>query len=682
MVKRRQGVAAVVGLALFVAGAADGASRPPTWTADNGDGTFTNPLFYEEFSDPDMIRVGDDFYLTGTTMHAMPGLPILRSRDLVNWRFVAYAMDRLDLGPRFRLENGQQIYGQGIWAPSFRHHDGVFYIFSNVNGQTTQVFRATSPAGPWTRTPMKVSLHDLSVLFDDDGKVYVVWGYDEIQLARLNDQLTDIVPGTQRVIIPKGSGMGEGAHFYKIDGKYYITSAVWDGPMRLAAARADRPEGPYEVNRAISIDEDFGLAQGNRLDGDRIRPGDPTSRGGLSLHQGGVIQTPTGEWWGYSMMDYNALGRLTALSPVTWKDGWPYFGLPGNPGRTPRTWVKPKTGHAEPISAPYARNDDFSAPELKPIWQWNHVPADDKWSLAERRGFLRLHTQPAASFWEARNTLTQRAIGPLSSPVVRIDPAGLRPGDVAGLALLSKPYAWIGVERDDQGLSFTQFNDYAGQTVHAPAPAGPVWLRADSDFLTEKARFSYSTDGERFTSLGAPFDMVFQLKTFQGVRYSLFAYNQAGRAGGYADFDSVAVHEPHPHGLIRPIPYGRTVRLTAFGARTGLAVGDGRLLSAPPTPFMVADMKLGRVALGSGGSYLTVDADGGVGLSSGKPGVRQSFQWSETPTGELVLMSLATHRYLRIDPATGAMSADSPGPEPDGRDGVRFTWSADDRGVR
>ncbi|HWU78596.1 MAG TPA: glycoside hydrolase 43 family protein, partial [Caulobacter sp.] len=574
---------------------ADAGPAPHTWTADNGDGTFTNPLFYDEFSDPDMIRVGDDFYLTGTTMHAMPGLPILRSRDLVNWRFVAYASDRLDLGPRFRLENGQQIYGQGIWAPSFRHHDGVFYIFSNVNGETTQVFRATSPAGPWTRTPMKVSLHDLSVLFDEDGKVYVVWGYDEVQFAQLNDQLTDIVPGTQRVIIPKGSGMGEGAHFYKIDGRYYITSAIWDGPMRLAAARADRPEGPYEVNRAISLDEDFGLAQGNRLDGDRILPGDSGSRGRRSLHQGGVIRTPAGEWWGYSMMDYNAVGRLTALSPVTWKDGWPYFGLPGNLGRTPRTWVKPKTGRPEPISTPYERDDDFSGARLKPIWQWNHVPVDDRWSLVERPGFLRLHTLPARSFWEARNTLTQRAIGPRSSPVVKLDPSGLRAGDVAGLALLNKPYAWIGVERDGGRLNLVQFNAYTGDRVRIPAPAGPLWFRADADFLTEKSRFSYSVDGHHFTPLGGSFDMVFQLKTFQGVRYSLFAYNQAGLAGGQADFDSVRVHEADPHGVMRPIPYGKAIRLAGFGALAGLGVDDGHLRAGPPTPFTVVNTKLGRV---------------------------------------------------------------------------------------
>src|SRR3954464_7318430 len=130
-------------------------ARAQTWTPDNGNGTYTNPLFYEEFSDPDIIRVGEDFYLTGTTMHSMPGLPVLHSRDLVNWRFLSYASDELDLGPAYRLEGGQSIYGQGHWAPSFRYHDGTFHIFSNVNGQTTQHYTAKSPRGPWTRTDMK-----------------------------------------------------------------------------------------------------------------------------------------------------------------------------------------------------------------------------------------------------------------------------------------------------------------------------------------------------------------------------------------------------------------------------------------------------------------------------------------------------------------------------------------------
>ena len=216
------------------------ATSAQTWTADNGNGTFSNPLFFDEFSDPDLIRVGSDFYMTGTTMHSMPGLPILHSRDLVNWRFLGYALDRLDLGPEFRLEDGKAVYGQGIWAPSFRYHMGTFYIFSNVNNHTTQVFRATNPAGPWTRTPMKRSLHDIAVLFDDDGRVYAIWGYRGIRLAELTPDLLDIVPGTEREIIPASAGMGEGVHAYQIRGKYYLTSAWFTGEMRLPTARADR----------------------------------------------------------------------------------------------------------------------------------------------------------------------------------------------------------------------------------------------------------------------------------------------------------------------------------------------------------------------------------------------------------------------------------------------------------
>src|ERR1044072_5513253 len=145
------------------------AAQAQTWTPDNNDGTFTNPLFYDEFSDPDLIRVGEDYYLTGTTMHSMPGLPVLHSKDLVNWELLGYALDKLDLGPEFRLEDGKEIYGQGIWAPSFRYHNGTFYIFSNVNHRKTQLFTATNPAGPWTHTELNRLFHDLSVLFDDDG---------------------------------------------------------------------------------------------------------------------------------------------------------------------------------------------------------------------------------------------------------------------------------------------------------------------------------------------------------------------------------------------------------------------------------------------------------------------------------------------------------------------------------
>jgi xylan 1,4-beta-xylosidase len=655
-------------------------AAPPTWTPDNGNGTFTNPLFYEEFSDPDMIRVDEFFYLTGTTMHSLPGLPVLRSRDLVNWEFLAYAARTLDLGPAFRLEGGKNIYGQGFWAPSFRYHDGTYYIFSNVNREKTQLFTATNPAGPWQHRQMKQSLHDLSVLFDD-GKAYAIWGYKSIQFAQLTDDLTDIVPGTQREIIPKEAGMGEGLHFYKIDGKYFITSAWYENTMRMPAARADRPEGPYEVNQAISIDEDFGLAQGKRLKDMRgtkppyeIRPGDPRATGKISLHQGGIIQTPLGEWWGYSMIDANSVGRLTALSPVTWQDGWPYFGLPGNLTRTPRTWVKPKTREPQPVAVPYERDDDFSAAELKPVWQWSHVPDASAWSLAERAGHLTLHALPATSLWDARNTLTQRSIGPKSSPITVLDAKGMADGDVAGLALFNRPFAWIGVEKNAGAYSIVQFDEQTGRQSRKPLSTSQVWLRADCDFLAEQATFSYSTDGKKFEPLGVEFPTVFQLTTFQGVRYGLFSFNLAGKKGGAASFDAFEVEQPHPRGLMRPIPYGKTVRLVSHRLEHGLAVKNSRLVAGPATPWVVIDQSVGRVALQWRDRFLSIDQKGEASLTTGKPGDGETFQWMETPTGELVLMSLRTHRYLRIDPQTRSIDATSPGPRPDGSDGVRFNW--------
>lgn len=650
-----------------------------SWTSDNGNGTFTNPLFYDEFSDPDLIRVGEDYYLTGTTMHTMPGLPILHSRDLVNWEFLTYASDKLDFGPEYRLENGRAIYGAGIWAPSFRYHKGTFYIFTNVNGRTTQLFRATNPRGPWTRSEIKTPLHDVSVHFDDDGRIWAVWGYQGIQMAQLKDDLTDIVPGSQREIIPASAGMGEGVHLYKIDGKYYLLSAWFSGRMRMPAARTDNIEGKWEVNQSISKDEDFGLNEGYRLGAGntapfRIIPPNPEPRGRMSIHQGGVVQTPKGEWWGFSMMDYNSVGRLTTLSPITWKDGWPYFGLPGNLERNPRTWVKPDTGHTSKPSQPYERSDNFSGKTLKPIWQWNHVPVDGEWSLTARPGFLRLNALPATNFWFARNTLTQRAIGPKSRPTVTLDASGLKVGDVAGLALLNKPYAWLGVEKTAEGLAVVQFDEQTGKRARQAITATKVWLRADADFLTEKARFSYSTDGKTFAPLGDEFTMVFQLRTFQGVRYSLFNYSTTGAPGGHADFDAIEVYEPHPKGLMRPIPYGKSVTITAHGGDKRLTAGE-TLTAGAGTTFKVVDRKLGRVALNAGGAYVSVETSGAVTLRKGAPGTAETFQWIETPTGQLVLMSLVTNRFLRIDPASGKITADSPGPQSDGKDGVRFDWS-------
>jgi len=677
---------AILGLESLASGAL------PTWSADNGNGTFTNPLLQDEFSDPDLIRVGEEYFLTGTTMHAMPGLPMLRSRDLVNWHFVTYIVDRLDFTPQCRLEGGS-IYGQGIWAPCLRFNKGTFYVFSNVNGRKTQVFSATEPAGPWKHWEMRDNLHDLSVLFDDDGRIYVIWNYNEVKLAELEPDLSGVKPGTTRVIIPAGSGMGEGAHFYKIKGRYYITSANYDPTGRMQCARADRPEGPYETV-VISANETLGVQKGWWADKasldtpPTLLPPTPNQQGAVTLHQGGLVELPNGDWWGFSMGDANSLGRLTHLSPVTWQDGWPYFGLPGNLTRSPRTWLKPNTGWVEAPHATYQRSDDFSSGTLLPIWQWNHAPDDARWSLAEKSGALRLHTLPAADFLRARNSLTQRAVGPESTATVDLDASALAEGDIAGLALLGIPYYWAGVTVEQGHQVLRWQGQLPGQEARQRLVSPKLRLRVHCDFVKETADFSYAEADGVFHPLGTLSQLAYQLKTFQGIRYALFAFNQRQTAGGHADFSRFQLDEPEAARKLHAIPVGRTVLFTSLADGRHLAVRnglvEGRAFSSAPVPgasrFRVEDRGRGRVALVSTECKGTVwiaglGVSGDVRVSPGSHGEAELFQWQDMQGGACMLLSVKTQRCLQLRPqGAEPASADSPGAQPDRLEGSCFTW--------
>ena len=415
-------------------------AQTKSWTADNGNGTFTNPLLYDEFSDPDILRIGDDYYLAGTTMHTVPGLVILHSRDLVNWENISYCFDRFDFDDdAFSLKNGKEIYGQGIWAPCIRYNDGKFYLYSNVNGKGLQCFVSDKIEGPWKHINMKGNIYDLGVIFDDDGKVYAIHGYGEVKCTELKPDMSGPVEGTERVIIPNGSAIGEGHHMYKIDGMYYLISTDYRPNGRTLCSRSKSIWGPYET-RVITADETFGYhaAPMTRIKGRimpdghpvGIDPADPDKTAASNIHQGGIVSTPDGEWWALLMMDFHSLGRTVTLAPITWDDGWPMIGLPGNLGRSPRTWLKPSTPGRDSVTphAAYDRNDDFNVKSLKRIWQWNHNPDDKMWSL--KNGKLRLNTMPAEQLMWARNTLTQRAIGPESVTTVELDTRHMKNGDV------------------------------------------------------------------------------------------------------------------------------------------------------------------------------------------------------------------------------------------------------------
>ena len=233
-------------------------SSAQSWTADNGNGTFTNPLFYDEFSDPDILRVGDDYYLAGTTMHAVPGLVILHSKDLVNWENISYCFDRFDFADdAFYLKNHKEIYGQGIWAPCIRYANGQFYVFSNVNGKGLQCYTSKNIEGPWEHHNMKGNIYDLGVLFDDDGRVYAIHGYGTVKCTELKPDMSGPIEGTERVIIPEGTGVGEGHHMYKINGMYYLISTDYMPNGRTLCSRSKSIWGPYET-RVITADETYG----------------------------------------------------------------------------------------------------------------------------------------------------------------------------------------------------------------------------------------------------------------------------------------------------------------------------------------------------------------------------------------------------------------------------------------
>ena len=481
-----------------------------SWTADNGNGTFTNPLFYDEFSDPDILRVGDDYYLAGTTMHAVPGLVILHSKDLVNWENISYCFDRFDFDdPAFSLKDHKEIYGQGIWAPCIRYANGQFYVFSNVNGKGLQCYTAKDVRGPWEHHNMKGNIYDLGVLFDDDGKVYAIHGYGTVKCTELKPDMSGPVEGTERVIIPEGNGVGEGHHMYKVNGMYYLISTDYRPNGRTLCSRSKSIWGPYET-RVITADETYGyhaasLTQVPR--GEKYRIGQDGTKFGLgpvdkdatactNAHQGGIVQFNDGSWWALFMQDFHSIGRTVCLMPMTWVDGWPMVGLEGNLGRAPRTWFKPGYGanaaKETTMHAPYDRNENFDGKQLGRIWQWNHNPDDKMWSL--KNGRLRIQSQPAEQLMWARNTLTQRVIGPKSVATVELFTKGMKDGDVCGLGNINVPCSWIGVMKDDNTkmLVLRQFSQYNADPTQAPAvvpvgaQGGKIWLRCIGDYDNDK----------------------------------------------------------------------------------------------------------------------------------------------------------------------------------------------------
>ena len=485
-----------------------------------------NPIIWADVPDMSMIRIGDTYYMSSTTMHMSPGLPIMKSRDLVSWEIVSYAYDTLTDNDKMTLTNGQNAYGAGSWASSIRYHNHVFYVstFSSTSGRTHVYTTRDIENEPWKAVSFEPSLHDHSLFFDDDGRVYMIYGAGNITLAELSPDLTGIKPGTEpEVIIPNaslvaGPNVGlkaEGSQLFKIHGKYYLFNITWPkNDMRTVLIhRSDAIRGPWEGRVAF---KDRGIAQG------------------------GLIDTPKGEWYAYLFEDHGAVGRIPYLVPVTWEDDWPVLGVEG---KAPETLDIPAP---QDSLAGIVTSDDFNRnpdePDLPLAWQWNHNPDNEHWSLKERPGYMRLTSgRVDADVLQARNMLTQRTFGPISSATTSVDISHLKDGDYAGLIALQKNYGFVGVkvEQGEKWIVMVKPESEDPREVQKIIlDQDVVYLRIICDFRDRKdiAYFCYSLDGRDWIEIGEPLKMLYTLPHFMGYRFGLFQY-ATETPGGYADFD-------------------------------------------------------------------------------------------------------------------------------------------------
>jgi beta-xylosidase len=486
-----------------------------------------NPIIHADVPDIAIIRVGSTYYMSSTTMHMSPGLPIMKSKDLVNWTIVNYAYDILDDVDDLNLINGKTAYGRGSWASSLRYHKGTYYVttFSGTTGKTYVYTTKNIEKGPWKAVSFKPSLHDHSLFFDDDGRVYMIYGAGKIMLAELTPDLSGIKPGTKDQVVienaglPATSGPGlaaEGSHLFKINGKYYLFNISWPrGGMRTVLIhRADKITGPYEGRVGM---QDRGIAQG------------------------GLINTPAGNWYSYLFRDYGSVGRIPYLAPVKWVDGWPVIGT-GNRISDTLIGLPKSKGYIPGIVAPdeFSRKKDDNSLPL--VWQWNHNPDNKFWSLTQRPGFLRLTTgRVDTSILFARNTLTQRTFGPECSGITAIDVSNMKDGDYAGLLLLQRRFGWVGVKAGVNTKTIVMVNGEGASPVEVesvPLQTNIVYLKAEGDFnqRADKGYFYYSLDGKSWTRIGSVLQMSYTLPHFMGYRFGLFNY-ATKTAGGYVDFD-------------------------------------------------------------------------------------------------------------------------------------------------
>ncbi|GIK99763.1 MAG: hypothetical protein BroJett029_39720 [Alphaproteobacteria bacterium] len=539
----RFGMANPSGRATMETSSAPMSASTAPWVADLGDGRYRNPVIHADYSDPDVVRVGDDFWMTASSFGHAPGLPLLHSRDLVNWNLTGHALPRLVPEAAFRTPQ----HGKGVWAPSIRHHDGKYWIYYPDPDFGLYVITATDPRGPWS-APVMVragrGLIDPCPLWDDDGQVWLVHAWAKSR-AGINNRLTLLRLGADGTRVEEDCGVVidgdqvpgcstlEGPKLYRRNGWYYIfapAGGVADGWQSVFRARDIR--GPYE-HRVV-------LARGQS----------PVN----GPHQGALVDTPAGEWWFLHFQDKGPSGRIVHLQPVAWRDDWPLMGTGVTTGDATG---EPVLVHAkpalpsQPIAVP-ATSDDFSAPTLAPQWQWQANPAAGWHALGVRPGVLRLIAQPAPkpdNLYDAPHLLMQKFPALDFTVTTQLEFSPKAVGESAGLIVFGYDYAWLGLRATADGVQLVQEvkldaadKAVAQTTIVQPKVGGSVWLRVT---VTDgrRCQFACSTDGKTFAPVGDAFTA--KPGRWVGAKVGLFALGSPPTpAPGWADFHRFTVTPP------------------------------------------------------------------------------------------------------------------------------------------
>ena len=496
--------------------------------------TYTNPILYADYSDPDIIRVGKDYYLVSSSFHFSPGIPVLHSRDLVHWSIIGHVLLKLPFAREYDMPGphtlddtiskpiGGTKYASGVWAPSIRFHDGLFFVYFPTPDEGIFVATAKRPEGPWSAPVQLIAgpgLEDPCPFWDEDGTAWLVHsklGAGPLILHRMSaDGMKVLDEGKLIVEDTINLPVLEGPKLYKRNGWYYIFAPI-GGVERgsQAVGRARKITGPYEWRTVLE-------------------PGTTPIQG---PHQGGWIETPSGQGWFAHFNSTGAFGRIVHLQPVKWVDDWPIMGrqMPDRfAGQPVLSYPIPDTG-SPPTDERLQDSDEFADAKLGLQWSWNHNPDDSAWSLTARPGWMRLDALPAEHLVNARNTLTQILQGPHARFTVRVDASRMADGQRAGLTLFGVRPSWVGLVRT-QGRTRVTF---ASEGVETPGPeltSATVDLRADVG-EDQTVRYAYSLDGGRsFKPVGEP-TWLARFSWWKGSRPGLFSFNRGGQ-GGSIDID-------------------------------------------------------------------------------------------------------------------------------------------------